>query len=130
MRGEVAQVKMQNEKSIFPKRFSFFSETDTFLKSFDSFELCVNREPAQVCATVGGDRGGGGQGEEDRQLLSCGRGRGGGGGEGDDGVVPLFGLLGLLHLGHDGQGGEGGRRQGGEEGKEQAPGFYSDSSPF
>ena len=46
MRGEVAQVKMQNEKSIFPKRFSFFSETDTFLKSFDSFELCLNREPA------------------------------------------------------------------------------------
>ena len=31
MRGEVAQVKMQHEKSIFPKMFSFFSETDKIL---------------------------------------------------------------------------------------------------
>ena len=45
MRGKVAQVKIQNEKKI-PTRFSFFSKTDIFLNSFDSFELCVNREPA------------------------------------------------------------------------------------
>ena len=31
MRGEVAQVKMQHEKSNFPKMFSFFSETDKIL---------------------------------------------------------------------------------------------------